>query len=262
MGFEYAGSIAGGGHAPVVRLLQIGETCYTGQLLQSGLIGGAGGAVQIADVASEAHENDQPIIGIATGVHVINDAGWNATNHGDTATVDTAQAAQVANDPVGATHVETTLILPSYTLVRAPIYNAAYGTALTEVSVTTASTDGLTVTHANDSVTDIADDLGMVYCRSGANRGHYRVVTTGTTTAQTLTIALPYDTVVGDTFVVASCVFGLGGLDIPATANCIDGNNDLDAYYDVYYHDVNLEESGKEFAVLSFMAKACGPIAA
>lgn len=260
MGFEYAGSLTGG--APVTRLFQIGETLYTGQLLMSGLIGGASGAVQIADAASEAHENDQPIIGVCSGVHVIDDAGWNTTNKGDTATLDVGQAAQIANDPVGATHVETTLIIPNSTLIRAPIYNAAYGTDLTECAITTLSTDGLTVTHASDTVTDIADDLAIVYCRTGANRGHYRVSDTPGANAQTVTIAFPYDTVVGDKFIVASCVFGIGGLDFPATANCIDGNNDLNAYYDVYYHDINLEEKGKEFAVLSFASKACEAMAA
>jgi len=258
MGFEYGGSLTGS--APVTRLLQIGETCYTGQLLQTGLTGGAGGAVQIADVASEAHEDDLPIMGICSGVHVIDDAGWNTTNYGDTATYDTTKANQVANDPIGACHVETTLIISNSTLVRAPIYNAAYGTALTECSITTANAAGTTLTHVGYAVTDMADDLCMAYCRSGNSRGHYRVITTSTsTTVQTLTIAMPYGTAVGDVFVMCSCVFGMGGLDFPATANCIDGNNDMNAYYDVYYHDVNLEESGREFATMAFYSTAFGP---
>lgn len=255
MGFEYAGSLVGG--APVVRNLQISETCYTGQLLQSGLTAGAGGAVQIADVASEANENDLPIIGIATGNHVINDSGWSASNYGDTCTYDTTAANQLANDPVGACHVETTLIIPFITLVRAPIYNAAFGTALTEMVITTAHSAGTTVTHANDAITDIADDLSIIYCREGASRGHYRVNTTSTSAnAQAVTIAFPYGLAIGDKMVCASCVFGGGGLDFPSTANCIDGNNDMNAYYDVFYHDINLEVSGKEYAVFAINAKA------
>lgn len=251
MGFEYGGSLVGG--APVVRKLQIGETCYTGQLLMSGMWGGAGGAVQIADAATETNENEQPIIGINTGCNVINDAGWSGvTGYGDTCTVDTTVAAQQANDPVGACHVETTLIIPHITLVRGPIYNAAYGTALTECVITTANAAGTTLTHVNNAVTDMADDLCMSYCRSGASRGHYRVITTSTsTTVQTLTIAMPYGSAVGDVFVHASCVFGGGGLGIPATANCIDGNNAMSSYYPVFYHDVNLEETGKEFALFT-----------
>ncbi len=55
MGFSISG-----GNVPIVREMQIGETCYQGQLLQSGRVGGAGGHVQIADAASEANEDDQP----------------------------------------------------------------------------------------------------------------------------------------------------------------------------------------------------------
>ena len=261
MSFEYAGSLVGG--ASVTRTLQIGETVYTGQLLQSNLVGGTGAAVQIADVASEAHENDQPIVGIATGCHLVNDAGWNSTYYGDTCTYDTTTTAQQANDPVGPAEVECTYIIPNITLVRAPIYNAAYGTALTEMVITTANAAGTTVTHANDAITDIADDLSTIYCREGASRGHYRVNTTSTsTTAQAVTIAFPYGLAVGDKMVCASCVLGVGGLDIPSSANCIDGNNDMDAYYDVFYHQLNLEESGKEFAVLAFASKACEALTA
>ena len=256
MAFRISGHLVGG-NTPVVRNMQIGETLYTGQLLESGRVGGASGHVQIADAASEAHEDDQPIVGVALGVHNTEDAGWNSTNYGDTATVDTGQAAQLLNDPKGACEVEVGLIIPSITLVSAPIYNAAYGTALSEVTVSTASTTGLAVTHAATAVTDIADDLGTVYCRSGANRGHYRVISTGTTTAQTVTIAFPYDTTTSCIFVVASCVLGIGGLDIPATANCIDGNNDLDKYYDVFYHSLDLETSGGEQASLTFHPHAC-----
>ena len=257
MGFEYAGSLIGSG-APVVTRLQVGATIYTGQLLQSNSVSGAGGHVEIADAATEAHEDDQPIIGVATGCHVINDAGWNSTNYGDTCTYDTTTTAQQANDPVGAAEVECTRIIPNVTLIRGPIYNAAFGTALTEMTITTAHAAGTTVTHANDAITDIADDFSTIYCRQGASRGHYRVNTTSTSAnAQAVTIAFPYGLAVGDIMVCASCVLGLGGLDIPATANCIDGNNDMNSYYDVFYHQLNLEETGKEFAVFAVPAKAC-----
>jgi len=261
MGFSYAGNLGGAG-APVVRILPIGETLYTGYLLQYGLAtGGHGGAVEILDVAAKAHEDDHPICSICTGVQVTNDAGWNSTYHGDTATYDAGVTAQVANDPIGATHVEVTLIQPDLTLIRGPIFNAAYGTALTECTITTADATGLSIDHTGNAITDMADNLLMVYVRSGASRGHYRIVTTSeSTTDSTLVTALPYGTAAGDIVVYASCVFGLGGLDCPAAPNCIDGNNDMNAYYDVYYHDVNLEESGKEFAVFAVKSGACGGV--
>lgn len=251
-GFSYAGSLTNAG--PVVRNFQIGETMYVGQLGMSGKIGGAGGHIQIADAASEAHENDQPILAIVTGV-VDDSRTYSSTYYGDGSTYTTTQATVAAN---GVPEVQGIVIVPGDTLIKGPIYNAAFGTALTEQTVTTASSTGVTITAANDAITDIADDFATAYCRTGANRGEYRVVTTSTsTTANTVTVPFPYAIAVGDVFVIASCVLGHGGLDIPATANCIDGNNDMDAYYDVYYHSIDLSESGKEFAIFSFMSKAC-----
>lgn len=257
-GFQYAGQRLAG--APIITPMQIGETVYVGQLLMSGLIGGAGGHVQIADAASEAHENDQPIIGMVGGV--ITDGVYSATYYGDGCTYDTTLANVLANTPKDAAQVAVVRIIPEVTLVRAPIYDTTYGTALTVLTETTGDATGLTVTHASDTVADAADDFATIYCRTGANRGLYRVVTTGGTNAQVCTIAFPYAIAIGDTFVRASCVLGLGGLDIPATANCIDGDAALTSYYDVEYHSINLEEAGKEFAVLSFKSKACGPVAA
>ena len=257
-GFSYAGNLVGGGAAPLVRKFLIGETCYQGQLLQTNLTGGTGGHVQIADVASEAHENDLPVIGIAGGV-VDASATYSSTYFGDGSTYTTTQGTVATNGPA---EVKVILTIPWVTLVKAPIYNAAFGTALTTLVETSGSAGGTVVTHANQAVTDIADDFATVYCRTGANKGIYRVVTTGATGSQTVTVPFPYAIAVGDTFVVASCVLGLGGLGFPATANCIDGNNAISSYYDVFYHDINLAESGKEYAVFTFMPKACGPIAA
>lgn len=258
MSFQYAGSLSGS--APVKRTFQIGETMYEGQLAMSGLVGGAGGHVQIADAASEAHENDQPILGVVTAV--VNDPVYSATYKGNGVTYDTALANVLANDGSDAAMVEVTLARPWDAIFKAPLYDATDGTALPTLTETTGDATGLTITHAAGAVADAADDMATIYCRSGANKGLYRIVTTGGTDAQVCTVAFPYAIAAGDTFVRASCVLGLGGLNIPATANCIDGDNALSAYYDVYYHNINLEESGKEWATFSFMPKACGPIAA
>jgi hypothetical protein len=259
MAFTYAGNLGGAG-APVIRRFQIGETCYNGQLVQTGLVGGAGGHVQIADVATEASDDDQTILGFITAVadesrtYVASSSG--TAGYGDRSTYTVTQATIAANLGTGLTgggEVDVCLALPMVTMIRAPIYNAAWGTALTVQTVTTASSGGVTITAANNAITNIADDYATAYCRTGANRGHYRVVTTSTSaTVNTVTVPFPYAIAVGDTFVIASCVLGKGGLDFPASADCIDGNNDMDAYYDVYYHDINLEESGKEYAIFSF----------
>ena len=253
MPFAIAGSLVNS--APIIREYQISETCYMGQLVMGPRVGGLGGNIQIADAATEASENDQPIMGIVLGV-VDESRSYSSTYYGDGSTYTTTQATIAAT---GTPRVQVALTIPWVTLIKGPIYNAAYGTALTEQVVTTANSGGVTITAANNAITDIADDFAVAYCRKGANRGHYRVVTTSTsTTVNTVTVPFPYGIAAGDVFVIASCVPGIGGLDIPATANCIDGNNDMNAYYDVYYHDINLEESGKEYAVFTLLPQGTG----
>lgn len=261
MGFEFAGNL--GGSAPVVRNFQIDETMYTGYLVMSGIPTSTGGNVGILDVATSTHENGLPVMGICTGVVNTKDAGWNSTNKGDTATFDTTKALQVANDPIGACEVETTLIQPDVTLIRGPIYAATYGTALTECEITTANAAGTTITHASDTVTITTtgnDDLSVAYCRQGASRGHYRVITTAGTNAQSVLIAFPYGTALKDEYVMASCVPGIGAFDFVGTPTFIDGDNTLNCYFDVYYHAINLEESGKEYAIMAFKSLACGGV--
>lgn len=249
MGFQYAGNLGGAGSPVTVKMLA-SETCYVGQLVEDGHIAGAGGHFQIANVAAEAGDDTGKIMGVISGI--VDDsrtyvaAASGTAQYGDRTTYTTTQATVLANGPSEA---QITLIQPGITLLRAPIYNAAWGTALTEQVVTTASATGVTITAAGDAITDIADDYATAYCRSGANRGEYRIVTTSTsTTVNTVVVPFPNAIAVGDVFVIASCVLGVGGLDFPASADCIDGNNDMDAYFDVFYHQINLEESGKEWA--------------
>jgi hypothetical protein len=250
MGMSYAGSLSGA--APVVRNFLIGETMYEGQLAMTGLIAGTAGAVQIADVASEANENDQCIIGLVTGV-VDGSRTYNSTYRGHSSTFTTTQATVAANGPA---EVQVTLIRPWDTLIKAPICYTAYGTAPTVLTNTTASAGGVVVTHAGETITDTADDLCIVYCRTGANRGLWRVVTTGATGSQTTTLPFPYAIAVGDTFVKVACVPGLGALDIIATANCINGDAAHASYYPVFYHEINCEVAGQEYAVFSFLPAA------
>jgi hypothetical protein len=259
MGFNYAGNLGGAG-APVVRRLQTAQDLYVGNLVQTNMFGvSEGGHVELADVATEVFENDQPIVGFVSAIadesraYVAASSG--TAGYGDKSTYTTTQATIAANQGTGLTgggEVDVTLALPMTTLIRAPIYNTVWGTALTEQVVTTASSTGVTITAAGDAITDIADGFATAYCRSGANRGQYRVVTTTTsTTVNTVVIPFPYGIVVGDVFVIASCKLGIGGMDLCTAADAIDGNNDMDKFYAVYYHEINLEESGKEYAIFA-----------
>ena len=258
MGFSYAGSLGGAG-APVIRRFQTGADMYVGQMVQTALFtGGAGGHVEVADVATEAHEDDQPIIGFVVGIadesrtYVASSSG--AAGYGDKSTYTSTQATVAANLGTGLTgggEVDVCLALPMNTLIKAPLYDTVWGTALTEITETIGDSGGTTITRSAAQA-DIGDNYGTIYCRSGANRGHYRVITDISSTVTTVVVPFPYAIAAGDVFVQASCVLGLGGMDLCTAADAIDGDNDLAHWYNVYYHEINLEESGKEYAVFAF----------
>ena len=263
-GFAYAGSLLNS--APVVRTFQVAETCYTGQLLKYAslaVVAEAVGEVAVLDVANEAAEQDMPIAGICTSIYTTGDAGYSGvTGYGDTATADTSQAAMKANSPVDMTLVKVTLAIPYACLINGPVYNAAYGTALTELTESTTDSTGVTVTH-DQTALDIKDDFCMCYCRSGANKGHYRQVATVNTSSQVMGVAYPYAITAGDVFVVSPGVPGNCGLQIGGTANYIDGATPLNAslvYYSVYLHSMDLEVSGEENLVFTFLASGVGTI--
>lgn len=253
-GFEYAGSLANS--APIKMVLPVSETMYVGQFAQwdygNGAVGTSGG-VQILDAAGEAHEDDEPVAGVVTGVYSA-DRTYDSTYYGDKCTYSVDQAVVKAT---GFPQVEVILAIPHVTLFKGPIADGTFGTAMVVQTVTSANSGGITITAVNDAITDIADGFATAYCRSGANRGQSRIVSTSTsTTVNTVTVPFKYGIVVGDTFVIASCKLGMAGMQIPATANCIDGNYAMGSYYDVIYHEVNLEEAGKEYAVFSFTGAA------
>jgi hypothetical protein len=247
--FAYAGSLVGG--APIVRRFLTGETMYVGQLVQTSLLGSIGGNVSIADIAVDAPEDASKLIGICTGI--VDGSSTYVTPVSGTAaygqrTTYTATQATVKAD--GPSEVEVTLIIPGVTLVRSNIYNTTWGTALTEMENTTQDTGGTDIVIAN-ALVDMADDLGTIYCRSGANRGIYRTITDISTVTTQVTVPFPHTIEAGDVFVQASCVLGYGGMDLTTAFDAIDGNNAMNDYYSVYYHDINLEESGKEYAIFA-----------
>lgn len=254
MGFTYAGNLGGAG-APVIRRFQTStDTLYNGVLVQTAMIGAGGGHVQLADPAAELGDTmDLGPFGFVTGVvqkgdHTYTAAVSGTAQYGDTRTAITSLADVLANG--GPSEVDVCYMIPMVTLVKAPLYNAAWGTALTECVETAGDATGLAVTHT-ETVTDIADPYATIYCRSGANRGLYRVITTVGANAQAMTIAFPYAIAIGDTFVIASMVLGPMLFNIPATADCIDGNHLLGDAFPGFCHELNLEESGKEYCVFT-----------
>jgi hypothetical protein len=139
-------------------------------------------------------------------------------------------------------------------IIKAPVCYTTVGTAPTVITETTGSTTGGVVTHAA-LTTSSQDDLWTVYCRTGANRGQYRVVTTGATTSQTVTIQFHYDIAIGDTFVTAAVTIGKCRVSLDSQIQAWLGNFDNTAtYFSGYCHQLNLEEAGREWAAIALAA--------
>jgi len=113
----------------------------------------------------------------------------------DTATFATAQNAD-GSDPAAIVKV---IINPDAVWRIQLSGGATSGTALTAQTVDTASTTGLVVTTGFDyNTTDV--DEGTIWGLAGSAAGIVRKITSTSTTAATVTVAFPRDTIVGDTF--------------------------------------------------------------
>lgn len=177
---KYAYNLGGGG-APIVKKFQAAATAtYAG----IPFIKGGSNAKGITVATTNAAVG---LIGVSL----------------DTATVLTAQQTD-NSDPARY----LTVIINPLAVYRAKLSGgAAENTALTKFPVSTASTDGLSVTAALDGsgtavdFTNPATDEGMLFGYDGANAGILRKITsTGSATVATMLVALPNDTVVGDNF--------------------------------------------------------------
>ena len=143
------------------------------------------------------------------------------------------------------------------TVLKGPIYNAAYGTAPTEAIVSTGSgTDGLDFSTATTQP-DVATVAAFNTCffRTGENRGVYRILETASQTTHTQTPAFPYDVAVGDKCVVVNGLrpFGMSYAYIDSEGMYIDCSAALTANYlmiDVLRLD--LSEQYKEYVEFRF----------
>ena len=119
--------------------------------------------------------------------------------------VDAAGTYAAAQNTDGTDNAKyTTLIVNPLAVYRARLSGGATdGTALTARTVTTASTDGLSVTHSAFDASSPDMDEGVIWGYSGANAGVYRKITSTSTTATTVILAFPRDDAVGDQYLVA-----------------------------------------------------------
>lgn len=155
-------------------------------------------------------------------------------------------------DPIAM--VKIALIDPC-SIIRGPLYNAAVGTAPTEVTVTVGSgTDGLGCTTSSADVASVAT-LGTIYARSGKNKGVYRTLSSASATTHTWLQAMPKDMEIGDKAVIVGlrpygisyCQITMGQyIDISQTAATHHFNIDVIR--------LDLSEAGKEYVEFRFNA--------
>ncbi len=151
--------------------------------------------------------------------------------------------------------VEVALITPS-TVLKGDIRHGAVSTALTVMTSGASSTGaGMTFT-ANIDFDAVAGDLTTVYCRSGANRGIYRVCTDHALAIKTFDHYWPYDIVSGDTWVAAPlrnvgssyCNFNSTSLWIEADLGAASNSHS----YILEIIELNLDVAGQEYAIFRF----------
>lgn len=152
--------------------------------------------------------------------------------------------------------VEIALIFPN-TLLRAPIYNDAVGTAPTLLTATNTSADGLGITTNACEHTPVAN-LSTMYCRTGANAGQYRITDDTSTTVATWDVAMVNDIAIGDTFVrVPLRPFGLSYVRLGDDTVCSYINSSetpATDYSVIHVVRLDLSQAGKEYAEFYFDA--------
>jgi len=157
-------------------------------------------------------------------------------------------------DPVAM--VKVALITPC-TVLRAPLYATAYGTAPALLTATNTSSDGLGITTNAADFTGIAQNLQTIYCRKGGNAGSYRTTYDVSSTVHTWAIAMRNDIAIGDTFVMAPVRFqGMSTVQFDGAATYIECDNapvlDGTARWGINVIRLDLSEAGKEYCEFMF----------
>lgn len=236
-------------------------TLYVGSLIKS-----TGDGVGLVAIASGARDTTQKQV-LSGVVTATNDGAYtkqvDATTQADKIVGMTTQAAQaarafwganqgsiVANDPQPFVYIEQ---IDANTILRAPLFNAAWGTAPTLLTVTTGSTTGLGFTSNACDFTPVAD-LCSSFCRTGANANLYRISDDTSTTVETNDVAFKEDIAVGDTFVRAplrTCFESFVQIDANAMYFDVSKTPATD-YFSIIVLRLDLSVAGKEYVEFKF----------
>ncbi len=156
-------------------------------------------------------------------------------------------------DPIAMAKVA---IIDPTTVLKAPIFNNAVGTAPTLLTCTTGNSSGVAATTNATDFTPVAN-VSTIYCRSGNNAGAYRITDDTSTTACTWDKAMRSDTAVGDTFVRAGIrAQGLAYVQIGGTySSYIDVSvSPATNYFVINVLRLDLSEPGSEYVEFQFTA--------
>ncbi len=143
-------------------------------------------------------------------------------------------------------------LITADTILKAPLFNAAYGTAPTEVSVTTATSTVAVTTGAVD-VAPVAS-LGTVYFRAGANRGAYRITDGTSTTDITWDLELVSSPTTSDKAVHVNLrTGGMSRMQIDSEGTYIDTGAALTSdYHFIDVISLDLSTAGLEHVIFRF----------
>lgn len=113
----------------------------------------------------------------------------------------------------GAVEGVVTVIVNPDQILRAQMVTGATGTSITQDTVATAVSNGLTVVGGT-SVASPDMDEGLLWFTSGANLGESRKITSTSSVTATVTVPFPRASAVGDTFLYAGINLGLTGVTL------------------------------------------------
>jgi hypothetical protein len=235
-----------------------GDTLYVGQIVYAT----GDGVAPLGQAAGAADTTNKKVpFGVVVGTDNKNPL-YDSTYGVQYVTSVQSQADQLGRDwlgvegPLGkadpAAKVHIALIEPT-TVLKGRIFNGSWGTALTVQTVTTGSATGAGYTANACDFTPVAD-LCTAYCRSGANRGIYRITTDASATDCTVSLYFPYDIAVGDTFVRAPVrPFGKSYVQFDSESMFIDGSaSPATNYFVIHVIGLDLSRAGGEYVLFRF----------
>ena len=158
-----------------------------------------------------------------------------------------AQGMWSVGDPMAMVQVEL--------IGKDTVIQGTFGGALTAFNPADASTTGAAITKSEASQGTV-DYNTIFYCRSGANKGIYRVNgnnnNDNSKTASNFPVYWPYDVATTDYYVRANVTLGLSKAQFDSLSMYVDPTNALSKYYSIIVEEVDLSTSGLETVTFRF----------